>query len=58
VDSPEYHADPLDPAGILAFWDVGPDLPDFMATDGLEIITIAGPTGVGNRIVWQARKRR
>jgi hypothetical protein len=58
VDSPEYHADPLDPAGILAFWDVGPDLPAFMATDGLEITTVAGPTGVGDRVVWQARKRR
>ena len=26
VPSPEYHSDPLDPKGILAFWHFGPDI--------------------------------
>ena len=53
---PEYHDDPLDPAGVLAFWDFGPDLPTAMATEGLDIRPVLGPIGLGKRIVWQARK--
>jgi SAM-dependent methyltransferase len=56
IEPPEYHADPLNSAGILAFWDVGPDLPTAMTTDGLIITSIAGPVGIGDRVVWQARK--
>jgi len=48
----------LDPAGVLAFWDFGPDLPATFATKGLEISLALGPVGLGRRIVWQARKLR
>jgi SAM-dependent methyltransferase len=56
VTPPEYHDDPLDPAGVLAFWDFGEDLPSTMETKGLEISCVLGPVGVGRRIVWQARR--
>ena len=52
----EYHLDPLDPRGILTYWDYGPDLPQAMATPGLEIRMIAGPKGRDGRIVWEARR--
>jgi SAM-dependent methyltransferase len=53
---PEYHSDPLDPAGILVHWDYGPDLPDVMPTAGLEFRIVSGPEGRDRRIVWEARK--
>ncbi|HWM69762.1 MAG TPA: class I SAM-dependent methyltransferase [Steroidobacteraceae bacterium] len=53
---PEYHADPLDPAGILVYWDYGPDLPSVLPTPGLELRIVAGPEGRDRRIVWEARK--
>lgn len=55
---PEYHADPLSPKGILAFWDIGNDLPVVMATPGLRYSIVAGPEGKDGRIVWCARKER
>jgi hypothetical protein len=56
ITPPDYHYDPLSPEGILAFWEFGPDLPVAMATEWLEISAVAGPVGVGHRIIWQARK--
>jgi SAM-dependent methyltransferase len=53
---PDYHSDPLNPAGILAFWDFGPDGADLFASSGLEISIAAGPQGKDQRIVWRARK--
>ncbi len=52
----QYHTDPLDPKGILAFWDFGADAIDIFATEGLEISIISGPKGKDKRIVWKAKK--
>lgn len=57
VEPPEYHSDPLDPKGILAFWHYGPDMDEhFGPGSGLKFEIIRGPEGKGNRIVWQATK--
>lgn len=53
---PEYHLDPLDSRGVLAFWDYGPDLPEVFATPGLSFRIAAGPEGTDQRIVWEARR--
>ncbi len=53
---PEYHRDPLDRSGVLAYWDYGPDLPARFQTPGLEIRRVLGPEGRSGRIVWAARK--
>ena len=50
----EYHLDPLDPQGILAFWNIGFDLPEVMAVPGLDISIAMGPMGEDGRIVWKA----
>jgi SAM-dependent methyltransferase len=55
---PEYHSDPLDPAGVLTFWDVGPDLAEKLSGTGLQIQVVLGPEGHDRRIVWEARKPR
>lgn len=52
----EYHLDPLDPNGILAFWNVGFDLPEVMADVGLVISIAMGPLGEDGRIVWKAMR--
>lgn len=57
VNPPEYHLDPLDPAGVLAYWDYGPDLAEAMRVPGLEILPVLGPEGRSGRVVWAARKR-
>jgi len=56
VEPPEYHRDPLDPAGVLVYWDYGPDLPAVFATPGLHFRTVEGPEGSSGRTVWEARK--
>ena len=56
IEPPEYHSDPLDALGILAFWHFGRDLPDFFADTGLEFRVVKGPEGKARRIVWEARK--
>jgi SAM-dependent methyltransferase len=53
---PEYHSDPLNPSGILTFWDYGPDLPAKIDTAGLEVRIVRGPEGTEGRVVWQARR--
>jgi SAM-dependent methyltransferase len=55
-ETPEYHGDPLSPKGILAFWDVGGDLPIVMSECKLRFSIMAGPEGPDNRIVWCAMK--
>jgi SAM-dependent methyltransferase len=53
---PEYHSDPLDPRGILAFWDFGVDAIEMFAQSGLCINIVSGPQGKDARIVWKAEK--
>jgi SAM-dependent methyltransferase len=53
----EYHYDPLDPAGVLAFWDYGPDIASVLPVPALDFKIVRGPRGQDNRIVWEARKR-
>lgn len=53
---PEYHMDPLSPAGILAFWDFGPDMPQLFQQPGLRLQQVMGPKGHDGRIVWEARR--
>jgi SAM-dependent methyltransferase len=56
IEPPEYHRDPLDPAGVLVYWDYGPDLPTVFATRGLQFSIVEGPEGSSGRTVWEARK--
>lgn len=53
---PVYHLDPRDPAGILAWWDLGRDLGERFAGSGLEFAIAAGPEGPDGRIVFTASK--
>jgi SAM-dependent methyltransferase len=53
---PEFHDDPLDPTGILAFWDFGLDLPFKFNVARLDIRIAQGPSGRGERVVWAAQK--
>jgi len=53
---PERHHDPLSPEGILAFWDVGPDLADVVDPGGLRLSVVRGPCGPDNRVVWMAER--
>lgn len=55
-DEPEYHADPLDPGGILTHWDIGPDAPAVVDTAGLRLEIVAGPEGADGRVVWRAAR--
>lgn len=56
IEPPEYHLDPLSPEGILAFWDIGPDLAQAFPTEGLNIRISRPPTGDSGRVVWIAEK--
>jgi SAM-dependent methyltransferase len=53
---PDYHSDPLNPQGILAFWDYGLDANELFATSALEISVVAGPSGKDQRVIWKAAK--
>jgi SAM-dependent methyltransferase len=57
VFPPEYHSDPLDPKGILAFWHFGPDLSEYFMETGL-VFKRVQPFDVLNRelLVWEAHK--
>jgi SAM-dependent methyltransferase len=55
--TPEYHLDPLDAAGVLAFWSFGADLPERFATQGLSFRVALGPEGSSHRVVWEARRQ-
>jgi SAM-dependent methyltransferase len=54
---PEYHLDPLSPHGILAFWNIGLDLPKYFKAPNLEIRVVDGPLGPDRRIVWAATRK-
>jgi SAM-dependent methyltransferase len=53
---PEYHYDPLDPAGILTYWDYGPDIATVLPMQGVRFDIVAGPKGSAHRIVWRMQK--
>ena len=56
IQPPEHHLDPLSPRGILAFWDIGPDLGDVLPIPGLDIKIARGPVGDAGRVVWLAER--
>ncbi len=56
AEDPEYHRDPLDPAGILAHWDIGPDAAAMFSSEKLRLQIVAGPEGVDRRVVWRAQR--
>jgi SAM-dependent methyltransferase len=56
LQPPEYHLDPLDAKGVLAYWDYGPDLPETFAASGLLFRMVAAPEGAERRVVWEARR--
>jgi SAM-dependent methyltransferase len=56
LTEPDYHSDPLNPQGILAFWDYGLDAAEVFGRSGLEISIAAGPTGKDQRVIWKAAK--
>jgi len=56
VPDPEYHSDPLDRNGILAFWHFGPDMNEQFGECGLQFSVVRGPEGVQRRILWLAEK--
>jgi SAM-dependent methyltransferase len=56
IEPPEHHLDPLSPEGVLAFWDIGPDLPTALLTEGLDIRIVRGPVGDAGRVVWIAER--
>ncbi|HET7213197.1 MAG TPA: class I SAM-dependent methyltransferase [Terriglobia bacterium] len=56
LEEPEYHLDPLNRRGILAAWDVGPDLPQHVSAAGLTLKICRGPVGPDRRVVWMAEK--
>src|ERR1700722_1530728 len=58
IETPEYHLDPLSPQGILAFWDVGPDLPQVILCPPLDTKVARGPIGDDGRVVWIAERRK
>lgn len=56
LEPPEYHRDPLSPEGILAFWDLGPDLGDLFGSEELRFSVVRGPIGADKRTVWMAER--
>lgn len=56
---PEYHGDPLDKGGILAFWSFGWDLPRLLDTPQIQtrpVVTLRGVDGALRRVVWETRR--
>jgi SAM-dependent methyltransferase len=53
---PDYHSDPLNPRGILAFWSLGFDLQERFGRAGLTFKIAKGPEGVSRRLVWEASR--
>ncbi len=56
LEPPEYHLDPLSAEGILAFWDIGPDLGTIFPIKGLDVRIVRGPVGDAGRVVWIAER--
>ncbi len=58
LEPPDYHLDPLCPQGILAFWDIGPDLAEVIPSPRLTVRIVKGPVGDLGRVVWMAEKTK
>jgi SAM-dependent methyltransferase len=58
LEPPEYHRDPLSARGILAFWDMGPDLGEVFGSDSLRFSIVRGPVGADKRTVWMAQRAK
>jgi SAM-dependent methyltransferase len=56
LEPPEYHRDPLSARGILAFWDIGPDLAEVFGSHSLRFSVVRGPIGADKRTVWMAQR--
>lgn len=56
IEKPEYHSDPLNPDGILAFWSFGLDMPALFSDSGLIFHVAKGPESISRRIVWETRR--
>jgi SAM-dependent methyltransferase len=56
LELPEFHRDPLCPEGILAFWDIGPDLAKLIPSRELKLSIALGPVGTDRRVVWIAER--
>jgi SAM-dependent methyltransferase len=56
LEPPEYHCDPLCPKGILAYWDIGPDLPQIISVAGLTLRILKEPIGRDGRYIWVAQR--
>jgi SAM-dependent methyltransferase len=56
VTPPEYHSDPLDPQGILAFWHFGPDLQQWFGASGLTFTRVELDKGSRRSVIWEAKK--
>lgn len=56
IEPPEYHSDPLNPDGILAFWDIGPDVSNKFKSLKFRIGVLKGPIGKDLRIVYGLQK--
>jgi SAM-dependent methyltransferase len=56
LEPPEYHRDPLSPQGILAYWDMGPDLGEVFGSESLLLSVVRGPVGADKRTVWMAQR--
>jgi SAM-dependent methyltransferase len=54
---PQYHSDPRDPDGILAFWEIGTeDGAKHLSRPGLRVEIVDGPTGRDGRVIWRASR--
>lgn len=58
LEKPDYHSDPLNPKGILAFWDFATDAAKLFSSPGLDVSIVSGPEGKDQRLVWKALKPR
>jgi SAM-dependent methyltransferase len=58
LEEADYHCDPLNPKGILAFWDFGIDAAELFSAPGLHVAIVSGPEGKDQRLVWKASKPR
>ena len=56
LEEPDYHSDPLDPKGILAFWDFGTDATELFSSSGQDVSIVSGAEGKDQRLVWKASK--
>ena len=58
LTTPQYHLDPLNPDGILAFWTFGMDAGRLFSFPGLQISILDGPKGRDDRVIWGAVKTK